>query len=199
MARSRTTWRRFALASQITQAEAKKFFIESTRLRKWATSGILWWNVIDGWPQFSDAIVDYYFGKKLAYHYIRRVQQPVCVIIGEAGPGKYLPVVVCNDTQAASDGQLQGVGCRRWTVYRSKVTVVVPANQNWQVGRIRTYASDQRLYLIEWQVNGQTSLAITTWPGCRPFLWPNIAAGCHRSPRCPQPLTLHGRAIDRIR
>ena len=49
----------FALASQITQAEAKKFFIESTRLRKWRTSGILWWNVIDGWPQFSDAIVDY--------------------------------------------------------------------------------------------------------------------------------------------
>ena len=88
----------FALASQITQAEAKKFFIESTRLRKWHTSGILWWNVIDGWPQFSDAIVDYYFGKKLAYHYIRRAQRPVCLVIGEPGPGKYLPVVVSNDS-----------------------------------------------------------------------------------------------------
>jgi beta-mannosidase len=73
----------FALASQITQAEAKKFFIESTRLRKWQTSGILWWNLLDGWPQFSDAVVDYYFGKKLAYHYIRRAQQPVCVFISE--------------------------------------------------------------------------------------------------------------------
>ena len=142
----------FALASQITQAEAKKFFIESTRLRKWATSGILWWNVIDGWPQFSDAIVDYYYGKKLAYHYIRRVQQPVALVVGEAGPDKYLPVVVCNDTRQdatvqykvwdADDGgvQLQG-------------TTAVPARQNAQVGRIRTYASDKKLYLIEWQVN----------------------------------------------
>ena len=31
----------------------------------------------------------------------------------------------------------------------------VPANQNWQVGRIRTYASDQRLYLISWEVDGR--------------------------------------------
>ncbi len=73
----------FALASQITQAEAKKYFIESTRLRKWQTSGILWWNLLDGWPQFSDAIVDYYFGKKLAYHYIRRAQRPVCVFLAD--------------------------------------------------------------------------------------------------------------------
>jgi len=144
----------FALASQITQAEAKKFFIESTRLRKWATSGVLWWNVIDGWPQFSDAIVDYYYAKKLAYHYIQRVQHPVCVIVGEAGPDKYLPVVVCNDTRRqvtvrykvwdADDDSLQLQG-----------TVVVPAHQNRQAGRIRTYASDQKLYLIEWQVNGK--------------------------------------------
>jgi beta-mannosidase len=64
----------FALASQIVQAEAKKFFVESTRLRKWRTSGVLWWNVIDDWPQFSDAVVDTYFGKKLAYYYLWRVQ-----------------------------------------------------------------------------------------------------------------------------
>ena len=38
---------------------------------------------MDGWPQFSDAIVDYYFGKKLAYWYIRRVQQPVCMMVDE--------------------------------------------------------------------------------------------------------------------
>ncbi|MBN1935804.1 MAG: hypothetical protein JW934_14135, partial [Anaerolineae bacterium] len=150
---------------QITQAEAKKFFIESTRLRKWQTSGILWWNVIDGWPQFSDAVVDYYFGVKLAYHYIRRSQQPVGVVVGEAGAGKYLPVVVCNDTLRpasvryrvwdADDGAVQVVG-----------EAVVPANQNWQVGRIRTYASDQRLYLIEWQVNGQTfgNHYLAGWP-----------------------------------
>jgi beta-mannosidase len=146
----------FALASQVTQAEAVKFFIESTRLRKWQTSGILWWNLIDGWPQFSDAVVDYYFSKKLAFYYIRRSQTPVCVIIGEAGSGKYLPVVACNDTlQPAEvhfwitpvdqDGQ-EGQGIEG--------TFTIPANQNWQVGQIRTYASDQRLYLIEYEVDG---------------------------------------------
>ena len=145
----------FALASQITQAEAKKFFIESTRLRKWHTSGILWWNVIDGWPQFSDAIVDYYFGKKLAYHYIWRVQRPVSVIVGEQGPDKYLPVVVSNDTRCPAE-----VSYQVWDADSAEEVVggafTVPANQNWQVGRIRTYASDQRLYLISWEVDGRT-------------------------------------------
>jgi beta-mannosidase len=144
----------FALASQITQAEAKKFFIESTRLRKWRTSGILWWNVIDGWPQFSDAVVDYYFGQKLAYHYIWRAQRPVCVIVGEPGPGKYLPVVVSNDSRESAE-----VRYRVWDADNAGTEVegsfIVPANQNWQVDRIRTYASDQRLYLIEWQVDGK--------------------------------------------
>jgi beta-mannosidase len=73
----------FVLASQISQAEAKKFFIEMVRLGKWRRTGLLWWNVIDCWPQFSDAIVDYYFGRKLAYPYIKRVQKPVCIMIGE--------------------------------------------------------------------------------------------------------------------
>jgi hypothetical protein len=33
--------------------------------------------------------------------------------------------------------------------------LAVPANQNWQVDRIRTYASDQRLYLMTWEVGDQ--------------------------------------------
>jgi beta-mannosidase len=145
----------FTLTSQITQAEAVKFFIESTRLRKWQTSGILWWNLIDGWPQFSDAVVDYYFSKKLAYHYIRRSQPPVCVMIGEAGSGKYLPVVACNDTLEPAEVQfrVREAGQENLVV---EGACTVPANQNWQVGQIRTYASDQRLYLIEYEVDGQS-------------------------------------------
>ncbi|MBN2308035.1 MAG: glycoside hydrolase family 2, partial [Candidatus Hydrogenedentes bacterium] len=143
----------FVLASQIVQAEAKKYFIESTRLRKWATSGLLWWNVIDGWPQFSDAVVDYYFGKKLAYHAIRRVQAPVCVIIGENGSEKYRPVVVANDTREDAE-----VEYRVWDADTDETAAAgafrVPANENWQVARLRAYASEQRLYLIEWRVGG---------------------------------------------
>jgi len=144
----------FALASQIVQAEAKKFFIESTRLRKWRTSGILWWNVLDGWPQFSDAIVDYYFGKKLAYHYIRRVQFPVCVIIGEAGTEKYRPLVIANDSLEDTDVDYRVSDAdTQETVAQGQFRV--PANENWQVARLRTFAAEQRLYVIEWTVNGQ--------------------------------------------
>lgn len=141
----------FVLASQISQAEADKFFIESTRARKWATSGVLWWNVLDGWPQFSDAVVDYYFSKKLAYHYIWRSQRPVLLMLGEPGSGKYLPLIGCNDTLQPA--------CGRYSVRESGGDVVaegeftLPPNQNWQLARIRTYTSDQRLYLIDWKLD----------------------------------------------
>jgi beta-mannosidase len=144
----------FVLASQITQAEAKKFFIESTRARKWATSGVLWWNVIDGWPQFSDAVVDYYFSKKLAYHYIWRAQRAVLVMLGESGSGGFLPVIACNDTRRPSV-----LDYRVWEADSSAEVAagsfVLPPNQSWQIARIPTYASNQSLYLIEWEVDGQ--------------------------------------------
>jgi hypothetical protein len=47
-------------------------------------------------------------------------------------------------------------------------TFTVPANQNWQVGRIRTYASDQRLYLIEWDV-GEHQVGNHYLAGSPPF------------------------------
>jgi len=73
----------FAKQSQISQAEAKKYFIERFRLSKWRRTGIIWWNLIDGWPQISDAVVDWYGCKKLAYHYIKRSQASVCMMFDE--------------------------------------------------------------------------------------------------------------------
>ncbi|MFC1975120.1 glycoside hydrolase family 2 TIM barrel-domain containing protein [Chloroflexota bacterium] len=181
----------FVLGSQITQAEAKKFFIESTRLGKWHTSGILWWNVLDGWPQFSDAIVDYYFGKKLAYHYIWRVQQPVCVMLGEPGAGKYLPVIVSNDSRSPAE-----VHYRVWNADSDETLVegeiTVPANQNWQVDRIRTYASDQRLYLIEWQVEEQW-VGNHYLAGTPPFSLERYQTWLHAIAALPRPFE-----VDRI-
>ena len=144
----------FVLASQISQAEAKKFFIENTRARKWGTSGLLWWNVLDGWPQFSDAVVDYYFGKKLAYHYIWRAQRPVLVMIGEPGSGMHLPVIVCNDTRQAVQGRYSICETGGQELLAGAFELL--PNQTWQVGRLRSFASDQRLYLITYQINGQT-------------------------------------------
>lgn len=78
----------FSLASQISQAEAKKYFIERFRLSKPRRMGIIWWNLIDGWPQISDAVVDYYLDKKLAYYYIKRSQEPFCMMFDEPDNGK---------------------------------------------------------------------------------------------------------------
>lgn len=94
---------RFIQASQIIQAEAMKYFIEFWRMNKFDRNGILWWNLRDGWPVISDAVVDYYYGKKLAYHYIKRVQTDVCVMIGDAKE-KGHPVVIVNDTRNEVQG-----------------------------------------------------------------------------------------------
>lgn len=73
----------FALASQISQAEAFKYFIERFRVAKGEKHGIIWWNLLDGWPQFSDAVIDYYGVKKLAFPFIKRSQLPVCLFCDE--------------------------------------------------------------------------------------------------------------------
>lgn len=86
----------FSACSQISQAEALKFFIEFTRINKWRKTGIIWWNLIDCWPQFSDAVVDYYYDKKLAFYYIKNSQKSLCPIISEAD-GWTSKLVLAND------------------------------------------------------------------------------------------------------
>jgi len=73
----------FIAQSQTVQAEAMKTFCEMFRSRKFTRfNGLIWWNVRDGWPQLSDAVVDYYGGKKLAYYALKNAQrnQIVCVV-----------------------------------------------------------------------------------------------------------------------
>jgi beta-mannosidase len=90
----------FARQSQISQAEAKKYFIENFRIKKGDKTGILWWNIIDGWPQVSDAVTDWYGVKKLACHYIKRSQQPFCLLCAEPVDG-IIDLIVSNEKQAA--------------------------------------------------------------------------------------------------
>lgn len=75
------------LASQLAQAEGFKYVIERARhARSPERSGLLWWNLVDGWPQVSDAVVDYYGRKKLAYAFIARVQTPLLLSVMEEPP-----------------------------------------------------------------------------------------------------------------
>ena len=137
-----------AMLSQISQAEAKKFFIEQTRLKKWRRTGIIWWNMLDCWPQISDAVVDYYFHKKLAFYYIGRVQQPVCMVCAE--PENWChKIFLCNDSNEAHtvrytvrDGETREALCMG--------EAVSPANENVCVGKVKTYSGVQRLIVMEW-------------------------------------------------
>ena len=89
---------KFIFASQISQAEAVQFLIQHFRSRKGHCTGYMWWNIRDGWPQISDAVVDYYGIKKLAYTYIQRCQQDVCLMMEEREDG-VLSLFGVNDTQ----------------------------------------------------------------------------------------------------
>src|ERR1035437_10225164 len=101
----------FIYASQTSQAEAYKYLIEMTRLKKWRRTGVIWWNVIDGWPLISDSVVDYYFNKKLAYHFIKRVQHPVVLMVdeleGHSGDDWSVHIVMGNDSCQDASGHFK--------------------------------------------------------------------------------------------
>lgn len=144
----------FAYASQASQAEAMKFFIEMFRSQKWRRTGIIWWNLLDGWPQFSDAVVDYYFRRKRAFRAIQRAQSPLLMAFREPEQGMQ-ELVLCSDIPRAiqlefsvrdmDTGEVLTVG-----------EASVDADSVATVHRL-PYRSDQRrLLLIEWSGGGLT-------------------------------------------
>lgn len=169
----------FSLLSQISQAEAKKFFIERTRVKKWRRTGVIWWNMIDGWPQISDAVVDYYYDKKLAYYYIKRAQQDVCLILDEQVDWGH-DVYLCND------GCWSGRVEYSITDGESGETLLCgacdsAANQTVRVGNLRVLPGEQRLFLLRWTRDGKTfgNHYITGFPPYSPgrmILWQEIIA-----------------------
>ncbi len=144
----------FAKASQISQAEGKKFFIERFRIRKGKTTGILWWNLIDGWPQFSDAVVDYYFTKKLAYHYIKRAQNPVCLMFDEPKDG-VLSLYAVNEY-----GESRSVSYTVTDLTAGKVvtsgTAIAKADSAVCIEEIPVGPEMRHFYFMEWETNGET-------------------------------------------
>ncbi len=112
----------FAEQSQIVQAEALKYWLELSRTRKGRTWGMLWWNLRDGWPIISDGVVDYYFGKKKAYEYLKSVQQPQLVACVEDGR-----LVAVNDRLRPVRGTVRARDCAAGrTLYEGEVEI--PAN-----------------------------------------------------------------------
>ena len=143
---------KFIKASQIIQAEAKKYFIEFWRMNKFDRTGILWWNLRDGWPVISDAVVDYYYGKKLAYHYIKRIQTDVCVMIGDAKDDGH-PVVTVNDTRNEVEGKLTIKDADTGEVLMNKSFKVDKNGKSAEGFLAKTEKT--KLWLIEWEIEGK--------------------------------------------
>ena len=140
---------RFSRASQAVQAEALKFFIERFRSTKWRRSGIIWWNLVDGWPQFSDSIVDWYFRRKAAYAVVRRSQAPLCLMLAEPEGGEQA-LVAANDTLA--DAMVE------YAVWRVGSTVplasgkgTAPANRSVVLARLPAGKGGREMLVIEWK------------------------------------------------
>ena len=136
----------FSYASQVSQGEAMKFFIELFRSEKWKKTGIIWWNLIDGWPQFSDAIVDYYFTKKIAYKYIKNSQKPILVLINETHE-----ILISNDTNNSEIVSVKIFDENNIKVFSKECKSI--CNQVVNVGEIAISYSEKNMFKIEYYVS----------------------------------------------
>jgi beta-mannosidase len=144
----------FSMASQISQAEAKKFFIELFRGDKWKRTGIIWWNLMDGWPQFSDAVVDYYFNKKLAFDYIKRSQMDIVLMFREPDKG-FIELIACSDLpkSTASNYKVTDLDTGE-TIMES--TAEFTADAVTSLGKITLNEKDRRFLMISWDISGNS-------------------------------------------
>ncbi len=148
----------YAKMSQISQAEAFKYFIERFRTAKWRRTGIIWWNLLDGWPQISDAVVNYDFTPKLAYSFIKRVQRPLHMTFADPVDGEF-SLVGINDTQGDEvftytvkdvTGLSADTDLTQVPVLLSG-SVSVPADGTALVATLPAEGMEQRFLLLEWQ------------------------------------------------
>jgi beta-mannosidase len=146
----------YILASQISQAEAKKYFIERMRMGRPNKSGIIWWNLLDGWPQMSDAVVDYYFDKKLAYYYIKRSQKPFIIALDELYD-RAQKIFACNDTLDEIKGHYQIIDGSTDKVLIDRSFTAAP-NTSTHIGNLPMEYSYHTMLIIKWEANGECGI-----------------------------------------
>jgi beta-mannosidase len=140
----------FALMSQISQAEAKKYFIERFRITRGRRNGIIWWNLVDGWPQISDAIVDYNYCKKLAYHYIKRSQQPVVLAFDEPETDTAMTLYGINDTTKDVTVSYRVRNITDGTVV-AKASSTLTAEKSSRLLTVDIEKDEKKFYVMEWE------------------------------------------------
>ena len=141
----------YAFASQVSQGEADKFFIERMRTGRPQKTGIIWWNLLDGWPQISDAVVGYYYDKKIAYDYIKRSQAPFCLMFREMENWN-LTLVAANDTLKSVKGNYFIKNIDTQDVVNAGEFDVKP-NRICDLCKVPVMYSEKGMFLIEWYID----------------------------------------------
>ncbi|MBE7087513.1 MAG: hypothetical protein E7369_04350 [Clostridiales bacterium] len=136
--------------TQIAQAEAVKFFIEDMRVGKVRRGGILIWNLVDGWPQISDSIVDYYQTKKPVYKYLQNSYENLALIISETDDTAKLNVV--NDTLKDERFTFEVVD---WETKKVICQGTDSIKSNGYKDLCSWKKDGQRFYVIRWTIDGK--------------------------------------------
>ncbi|NLF86991.1 MAG: hypothetical protein GX571_12910, partial [Lentisphaerae bacterium] len=115
-------------------------------------TGLIWWNVIDCWPQFSDAVVDYYYVRKLAYYYIKQAQQPLSLIVNDPADW-HCQLTAVNDRTAPASGGYQVTDIVTGETF-AEGEYEVAAESACQVSAFSVCRGEHRMLLIEWDDHG---------------------------------------------
>lgn len=144
----------FSRLSQYVQAEGIKFFIELFRTQKWRRTGLIWWNLLDGWPQITEATVDYYFNKKLAFRYACRSQAPLCLMLREPKDG-VLDIVATNEYRIEKQIRFAVTDLETEQVLASG-EATLPPNGLAELGSVPFEPAGNRYYLLELFCEGES-------------------------------------------
>ena len=166
----------FIEQSQFVQAEAMKTFCELFRTRKFTRfNGLIWWNVRDGWPQLSDAVVDYYGAKKRAYYALRNAQQNqiVCLVDDHTA-------WAVNDTLRPVKGRAKFTDAATGKVLLDVGEFEIPSNGKLALGQVPF--SGQGVVLIGATLDGKPYNSHFLY-GEPPFDWTKLREWIPAAPR----------------
>lgn len=157
-------YKEFTLLSQFIHAEGNKFFVENARNGKPYKTGLILWNLLDGWPQFSEALVDFYFDKKPGFTTVSRSYEPLLVTVFENNDSQY-QINVINDTLKA-----QNVKCKVYDIDSKQVyfdgEISVDKNSSVKGAIFNDIYFEQKCLVIEFEYDGKKCINhfITGYP-----------------------------------
>ncbi|MBO5286374.1 MAG: hypothetical protein J6B16_05710 [Clostridia bacterium] len=148
-----TDYEEFCMLSQFVHSEGNKFFVENARNGKPYKTGLILWNLLDGWPQFSEALVDFYFDKKPGFTSVSRSYEPVLVTVFENNNSQY-QVNVINDTLQDKSVNYKIYDADTNEVFLEGI-VNIDKNSNKNLDVLSNIYFEQRCLVIDYSVDGK--------------------------------------------